>query len=674
MARISTTNNPAFGNVEAQTSKAYVPEEGEIFVEQGGTQPYAIVNGKIITIDNLSLPQQEGVNTNQQYIQIQKDLGLSGLKEYNLADVSSTFGDVPGQGIGQQMTYDQFKKAIAGLQVTPGVQLPDKSTIPTDQISAQQSSQPDPSNPFFGIPANKSAGMTREDAIAYWQGGTKPQSEQNQMGEKLGETQYINLVAQWRKAGMTNEEIEANYIYRDPNSKDIYLRGGNLSNPQDIIQNRKSNQPDATKNLVNQNQANMNQQAEVDKIDDEANKFMKEELSLIENETNKVDLSTSTDLVNRLIDMLDDYSDDTKETTSFKEQYAAERAKLGVGDLETELANLDAELAKLDADYASSQESEEGRKVSMAQIRKRQSAETVLYNRSRRDLVAERNSIATQLNNKYGVLSTMMDLAKMDYDVAQDEYNNKFNRTLQLTNLLQGIEESEKTEQTQKEDKARANLQVMMEVLQSSGKSYDDLDVSIQSQISQIELASGLPMGFTKLITETVDDPIVTMLGEYTNSQNQRVLPILTQNVDGSTSVKDVILGTVKATGSSGGGGGTVKTDAGGYPKGFWDSIDDGIKQLQKGEPWGVTFERISMQYPEVSDEDIDKALGTQWREEGAYEEWKQKQYKDNTSEWKSDEYIWQQIAEGEANNLDYATIKQWIKSQGKDPSDFGYY
>lgn len=57
----------------------------------------------------------------------------------------------------------------------------------------------------------------------------------------------------------------------------------------------------------------------------------------------------------------------------------------------------------------------------------------------------------------------------------------------------------------------------------------------------------------------------------------------------------------------------------------FWNSINKGVNELQQGEDWGNVWQRIKMQFPSVSDGKIDQALGTSWREGGAYEAYKSK-------------------------------------------------
>ena len=60
-----------------------------------------------------------------------------------------------------------------------------------------------------------------------------------------------------------------------------------------------------------------------------------------------------------------------------------------------------------------------------------------------------------------------------------------------------------------------------------------------------------------------------------------------------------------------------------GDDKDFWTVIDKGKNELQQGESWGNVWNRVKAQFPNKSNAEIDNALGTSWREPGAYEKFK---------------------------------------------------
>ena len=53
----------------------------------------------------------------------------------------------------------------------------------------------------------------------------------------------------------------------------------------------------------------------------------------------------------------------------------------------------------------------------------------------------------------------------------------------------------------------------------------------------------------------------------------------------------------------------------------FWSAISAGLNELQQGENWGNVWNKIHQRFPEIPNETIDSALGTSWREYGAFQE-----------------------------------------------------
>lgn len=79
--------------------------------------------------------------------------------------------------------------------------------------------------------------------------------------------------------------------------------------------------------------------------------------------------------------------------------------------------------------------------------------------------------------------------------------------------------------------------------------------------------------------------------------------------------------------GGTAGSGGTTKqaTKIGGQtaPKGWDVSVKRALTRLEAGEDWGPVWTTLRQQYPAVADQAIDEALGTTWRDPGAYAAWK---------------------------------------------------
>ena len=109
----------------------------------------------------------------------------------------------------------------------------------------------------------------------------------------------------------------------------------------------------------------------------------------------------------------------------------------------------------------------------------------------------------------------------------------------------------------------------------------------------------------------------------------------------------------------------------GGMPKAFWTAVSSGVASLKKGEDWGTVWNRVHTQFPDVSSEVLDNALGTTWREQGAYQNF---QKSGIDPEKQKTDMIWRELANPENAQLDDETKKIWVQSQGVDPSKFGLY
>ena len=264
-----------------------------------------------------------------------------------------------------------------------------------------------------------------------------------------------------------------------------------------------------------------------------------------------VDVSDSSKLVKAITDSL---SAPQAPKVSLVDTLNTKRAELGVGAKETELSSIDSEIAKLDANNKFLQEDNDNRVQSMSQINRRKSADQIIYEKTKSDLTLKRNSVVNELNMKYGVIDSIMKYTSADYENAQQDYTTKFNQAISLTNILKGIEETNKSDAEKKVDNARANVQVMMTTLKDKNIDFSTLSASTLLDIKNLEIQAGLPVGFTKFALSAVDEPVVSIGSEYVNSAGNRITPIYTKNPStGVVSVKTITLpgGTQTSSGDS---------------------------------------------------------------------------------------------------------------------------
>jgi len=249
-----------------------------------------------------------------------------------------------------------------------------------------------------------------------------------------------------------------------------------------------------TKTPVSDQTPAVNMQQEVAKMDEQINTAGQQEAETLSG--TKIDVKDSSALISKLIET----EKDKPTIPSLSEQLSAKRASLGLDTLETQLNEADAQIAKLEADYHAVEAEEGGRLVSMGQIRKRQSALGIEYTKKRGELQTQRTNVANQLNMKYGALETFMKFTGQDYENANKSYQQKFNNAITMSNLMRGIEEDQKTEQERAKDNARANVDIMYDLIKSGQVNYDLLPKTTQMDIRNMELRSGLPAGFVSAL------------------------------------------------------------------------------------------------------------------------------------------------------------------------------
>lgn len=228
-------------------------------------------------------------------------------------------------------------------------------------------------------------------------------------------------------------------------------------------------------------------------MDREANEEMTAELAKIKSETSRVDLSSSANLISKLEASLN--SSAPPQRPNQQQLLEEQRTKLGVGELEDSLSAVDAKLEKLDADFQNVLQDEENRTVSIGGIRRRQSAQQVEYEKIKRDLSAERNSIVNQLNQKNSVINTIMSASAQDFENASRDYQNQFDRTLKMINLMQDAEDREFTREERDRDNARANFTVLANAISSGGIDWSKVDPAQKVQYQKLEMQAGLPIG-----------------------------------------------------------------------------------------------------------------------------------------------------------------------------------
>ncbi len=185
------------------------------------------------------------------------------------------------------------------------------------------------------------------------------------------------------------------------------------------------------------------------------------------------------------------------------------------------------------------------------------------------------------LTTKYSAIKVVMDLTQTDYTNARQSYNDQFDQNISMFNLVRGVKQDQLTQQQKEQDNARANLQIIINSAKEGGIDVNAMRPDQKALIANLEVQSGLPIGFTSAIKA---DPKANIIS--TTSDNGQI-QVLLRNPDGSMSLQTY--GTKQATQ-------TEKTQA---------AYQTVISQLNasKGTDNYVNtalYEKLKQQYPDV--------------------------------------------------------------------------
>lgn len=249
-----------------------------------------------------------------------------------------------------------------------------------------------------------------------------------------------------------------------------------------------------------------------------------------------------TDIFNELQKTITGGLGKKPDAPNFEATYTSELQKAGISDLETRLNDLGNEENELRAQFRVNKKAEQGKPVAMNVIEGRVSEQEAAANERLDVVLREKDYITNQLKTKYDVVNNLIKLKGMDYDAANNSYNNAFSQNLQLFNVVKGISDDEKNDIEREQDNARANTQIIYNAIQSGGLKLADIDDDQKLSITKLEMQSGLPVGFYQnLQNKNPKADIVTSTSREVNGA--KYVDVVMRNEDGSLSTTSMYVG-----------------------------------------------------------------------------------------------------------------------------------
>ncbi len=195
--------------------------------------------------------------------------------------------------------------------------------------------------------------------------------------------------------------------------------------------------------------------------------------------------------------------DEEKPEADFEQTLKDYRTQYGLEDMETQLDQLRMQEQDLIGIKETRVAAERGKTVATNVIEGRISETERQENE--RIAVVQRSitNLTNQLNTKYGIIDTLMNVKKMDYDAAVGDYDKEMADNISIYNAARGILEEEKTEIERAEDNARSNAQIVLNAYTSAGTTYDNLSDTEKTNLTKLGVQSGLGSDFFANVLKT---------------------------------------------------------------------------------------------------------------------------------------------------------------------------
>ena len=275
------------------------------------------------------------------------------------------------------------------------------------------------------------------------------------------------------------------------------------------------------------------------------------------------------------------------EVPSLRQEFEDLREEQGVEILESRLLELRGAEDEVIATLRQRSAAQRGKGVALNVVEGR-IGEIERQERENLDFIQRQKSrVIEELEQKYSVISIMMDLFQKDYANSLADYNLKFKQNLDMINLVRDIRQDEKDEVEQAKDNARANLQIVSDLVTAGRLDLRSYSAAQRLELAKIEIAAGFSPGFLSKI----DGRIITT-STLSNGQVQVVI----KHPNGTITTKR--MGTpLPPKPTSSGGGGTSKQ------KNTSQTIKDlqaatiTLNGYQGSKGWIGTFPQIVAQY-----------------------------------------------------------------------------
>lgn len=322
------------------------------------------------------------------------------------------------------------------------------------------------------------------------------------------------------------------------------------------------------------------------------------------------------------------------------------RSDNDITTLETSLNDLKQQEAQLQAQLRLEQTTEEGKPVALGVIAGRQTEKARQIQIQLDFLGVQKARVTDELTTRYSLINTIINLTQTDYSNAKSEYETKYNQNLEIYKMITGqrekkydvavaradtaesnlnkveltIAEWKRDDAIRAEESARSNLQIYANLIKEGNLSVDRLPLDAQLTISQLEVKSGLGVGFLSSVQRDNPNGEIKSITTRQAPDGTKYADIIVQMPDGSLSIQSQSLGAERLPVGEGGSKTKITPDLVNNSVKILDVVDTNEdKLLSKDEAYGALQRIIGL----VGDTDTGKQLFDRAWATGGFSKWK---------------------------------------------------
>ena len=209
--------------------------------------------------------------------------------------------------------------------------------------------------------------------------------------------------------------------------------------------------------------------------------------------------------VQQFTDMVGIDPSDAPDAPNFSDMFAELRGDQGITDLENGVNELTRQGNLLQEEKRLSLDKERYDKpVAMNVIEGRMGEQERNYNARINQINIEKGFMVSELDTRYKMIDTVMNLAEMDYKNARDSYDSTFKQKISMIEATQGFVDNQT-------DNARANAEIIMDQMSNRGILFQDASIETQSMLTKLGVQAGFgPSFYQEMLSQPSSADILT--------------------------------------------------------------------------------------------------------------------------------------------------------------------